>query len=557
MHAAIIILRILFDIARILLATEFGHIIDGLMVVAFLWWAFRPQRRLPGNRVRYQRMRLHLRLHPGRGFATVFELWCHWGRFATYRKSKRARPDLSMWQRIRHPHWHSVLLGTAHYLHRVRILLELHVLIMSPPRMGKTAMLCRWILRFPGPVISTTVKEDIYRYTVWLRKLFGQIHVFNPQGIGGIRSTFAINPVAGCANPAVAVRRATALCMATTTEKMQDGDWFKDKAAQLLAALLMVADWLGLDFRHISRWVFVDATQAQQELAEREMAEMAHTLDELHNSPAEKTSATFKMILSQCLGFMMDDQLAKCVLAPKGTGFDIPAFIRSRDTLYMIADSDSDQSPLAPLFAMILDEIKHEATQIGQRNKGGRLLRPLGMFLDEVTQICPIPWDKWAASVGGLGIQIFGIVHGIAQLRKRWGKEGARIIMDTANVKIFLPGIDDDETLETVTKAIGDVSLKQKGQEHTSEHRIISPAMLRALPDWHGLVVRQNKAPVIIRTPKVWNALRLAKLLGRDVTPPEVTGIPVEVPLSERVKDLELAASANGHHTNGHHPEGI
>ena len=41
------------------------------------------------------RIRLHLRLHPGRGFATAFGLWLRWGRFAALRRSGRIRRSLS------------------------------------------------------------------------------------------------------------------------------------------------------------------------------------------------------------------------------------------------------------------------------------------------------------------------------------------------------------------------------------------------------------------------------------------------------------------------------
>ena len=40
-----------------------------LIVAAFAAWAFLPARHLPGNRARHLRIRLHLRLHPGKGFA--------------------------------------------------------------------------------------------------------------------------------------------------------------------------------------------------------------------------------------------------------------------------------------------------------------------------------------------------------------------------------------------------------------------------------------------------------------------------------------------------------
>ena len=46
-----------------------------LIVAGFAAWAFLPARHLPGNRARHLRIRLHLRLHPGKGFAHVFSLW--------------------------------------------------------------------------------------------------------------------------------------------------------------------------------------------------------------------------------------------------------------------------------------------------------------------------------------------------------------------------------------------------------------------------------------------------------------------------------------------------
>ena len=46
-----------------------------LIVAGFAAWAFLPARHLPGNRARHLRIRLHLRLHPGKGFGHVVSLW--------------------------------------------------------------------------------------------------------------------------------------------------------------------------------------------------------------------------------------------------------------------------------------------------------------------------------------------------------------------------------------------------------------------------------------------------------------------------------------------------
>src|SRR5258708_27477311 len=177
--------------------------IDTLRILAvlltlFLLFAKRaywPQRRLPGTRVRYMNLRSHLRLHPGRGFATVFELFWQWGKWSVLRKSRRARPDLSYWKRLRHPSWHSVFVGRGHYRHALRILAELHVLIMSPPRKGKTLWLAKMILRYPGPAVAARVKEDVFRFSSCIRLPIGPIEDVNPDAFLDVPSTFALDPV--------------------------------------------------------------------------------------------------------------------------------------------------------------------------------------------------------------------------------------------------------------------------------------------------------------------------------------------------------------------------
>src|ERR1035438_6782167 len=124
-----------------------------LIVVAFAAWAFLPARHLPGNRARHLRIRLHLRLHPGKGFAHLFSLWLRWGRLAALRRSGRIRPALPLRHRIADPREHSVFLGRAHYRHRLQVPLEEHLLIMAPPRTFKTAFLADVILRYSGPVL--------------------------------------------------------------------------------------------------------------------------------------------------------------------------------------------------------------------------------------------------------------------------------------------------------------------------------------------------------------------------------------------------------------------
>jgi hypothetical protein len=74
----------------ILLAVGLALFATGLRVA---WWAFWPRAELPRNRVRHQRIRLYLRLHPGRGHATWWELHRQWSRRSAYNRSSRVRPS--------------------------------------------------------------------------------------------------------------------------------------------------------------------------------------------------------------------------------------------------------------------------------------------------------------------------------------------------------------------------------------------------------------------------------------------------------------------------------
>ena len=55
--------------------------------------------------------------------------------------------------------------------------------------------------------------------------------------------------------------------------------------------------------------------------------------------------------MSRALSFIADPALAASVLPGPGGGFDIPAFLADRGTVYLIAEALSEQAPVAPLFA--------------------------------------------------------------------------------------------------------------------------------------------------------------------------------------------------------------
>ena len=526
------------------------------VVLTAVKWAFLPfvpWRRLPRNRVRHLRLRVHLRLHPGAGQATVLELWLRWSRFAVFRRSGRARRSLTFLQRALGPaSGYSIRIGRAHYRHGLRMPLDEHAVVTSPPRVGKTGWLASVILRYPGPVISTTTKHDVFELTSGLRARRGPVHVFNPQAVGDVPSTFRWNPLEGCQDPATAIRRADAFAESVSQKGVEDATFWASKASDYLRAYFHAASVADLDLTWVARWVTgAGATDAEDILlaAGGPGPQWAAQLAELRGE-ANKTAQTIRMTMSRALAFLADPALAASVLPGPGQSLDLDGFLREAGTLYLIAETRGEDSPVAPLFACLASELHYTAALAGSRMRGGRLDPPLLMALDEVTQICPVPVPSWLADSGGKGIQIITVAHGEAQLRTRWGRDGARVIMDTSGAKIWLPGISDPATLEAASTLCGTAAMREHGEDRHSRHPVMAPDMIRQLPAGYALVIRGSYAPVIAKLPMCWNdrTYRQARRAGQAIAvlTPVAERMPLIVPpefLSEDPLDTTVGAS--------------
>ena len=512
-----------------------------------LRFALGPQRKLPVNRVRYQRVRLWLRLHPGRGHATSFQLFWRWGRWASFRQSGRVRASLSWRQRL-HADEHSIYLGRAQHGRRVRVGLQENVLILAPPRVGKSGFLAKTVLHAPGPVVSGSTRDDIFRLTSGVRSKRGKIAVFNPQQIGSVPSTFAWNPLDGCEVPATAIRRADSLVYATAGEQAGGDDqaWWTSKASSALRSLLLAGASLGVPFSTVATWIQSgDFSVAINFLRQTGHAQFAANLNELMG-PAERTSATIRMFMSRCVAFMSDPLLAKAVQPENGNQLDIDEFVSGPNTLYLIGESQGTEAPLAPLHAALTTQIQFRAVQLGSQQKGGRLDPPMLLALDEATQTTPVPLPTWLADGAGKGIPVMTVAHGVSQLRRTYSEHGARAILDTSGVWILLGGISDPQTLEMAEKLSGQVAITERGSDAHARHPVLSAEMVRELPPGFAVVLRGALAPVIVRLPMAWRdrtykwALRRGEAVAQLAQPGHaVTDWPDELAIEA---DLEGAA---------------
>ena len=181
--------------------------------------------------------------------------------------------------------------------------------------------------------------------TAAVRAEYGRVHVFNPQHIGGVASTFCWDPVAGCEDPATAIRRADAFAFAVSQKGVEDGTFWSAKASDYLRGYFCAAALARYDLRAVAAWV----AGAEPDVPERILLaagarQWAHTLAELR-SEAHKTAATVRMVMSRSLAFMADPALAASRPPGPGGGFDIPAFLDGTGTVYLIAEAVSEEAP--------------------------------------------------------------------------------------------------------------------------------------------------------------------------------------------------------------------
>jgi type IV secretion system protein VirD4 len=529
-----------------------GHWLDALAsfllvpgVLLLAWRLAFPGRKLPQNRVRTMRLRLRLGLRPGPGHATGYHLLFRWGRWAAWRRSAQSRPSLSTGQRYWRPYTHAVLAGWGYGWHRLWVPFEEHILLMAPPRAYKTALLAKAIMHWPGGVLATSTKPDLYRLTSGLRACRGPVHVFNPQGRGGVPSSFRWNPLTGCEVPEVAIRRASAFAEAVSQDGVDKGDWFGERAGAYLRALFHAAALDGRDMLTVARWAAgMEVEEAQDILLHHGRQHWARELGQLMGQ-ARRTIESIQMTMAAALGFLADPALQECVLPGPGE-IDLAAFLRDGGTLYLVARKQGKTAPLAPLFAAIASEVQYQAVLLGSAQPGGRLDPPLLMALDEATAICPVPVPSWLSDAGGQGVSLMVVCHGEAQLRTSWGSDGAQTVMDTCGTKVWFGGITDKTTLETASELSDDTSYTQRGQEHETQHRVLTPGMVRQIPVKYALIMRGGLSPVIAHVPVAWHDLGyLRARLGRRAVAP-VRPLPAAQPAVPCLPVLPVAPWAPG-----------
>jgi type IV secretion system protein VirD4 len=119
--------------------------------------------------------------------------------------------------------------------------------------------------------------------------------------------------------------------------------------------------------------------------------------------------------------------------------------------------AEKQATALAPLIAAFVDELIETAKRIADHLPGGRLDPPLGLFLDEIANVVPLPsLPALMSFAGGSGIFITAILQSRAQAEARWGAEQAAMLWGAATVKLVLGGLSGTELRDLSETLVGE-----------------------------------------------------------------------------------------------------
>ncbi|MEZ0095996.1 type IV secretory system conjugative DNA transfer family protein [Streptacidiphilus sp. EB129] len=338
-------------------------------------------------------------------------------------------------------------------------IVESSVLVLAAPRQGKTSqIIIPWLHAWMGPALVTSLRGDVLDATALSRWAAGPVAVMVPTGMVDWPDIAQWSPTSGCEDFGKAMQRADLMVQIgkSETSDSSGAGFFGATATSLLAGWLHTAALTGRTMDDVLTWGFNPSIEEPIKLlANSDQAEhgVAAMMDSLYRNPGDTRANLFATVQTSLTPLFAP--MARATFAPAaGQGLDIEAFLKDNGTLYLLVGEQESRS-LAPLITAFIDEFTETAKRLADRSPGGRLDPPLGMILDEVANVSPLPHlPELLSFAGGSGIFITAIAQNMAQLRKRWGQEGADMIWGASTVKIALGGLAGKE-LEDFSQLAG------------------------------------------------------------------------------------------------------
>lgn len=336
---------------------------------------------------------------------------------------------------------------------------EHSVLAIGPPRSGKTsAVVVPNVVSACGPVLATSTKPDLMLTTSLARARVGRCMLFDPSGLTEPAPNverIAWSPLRSCADwqQALLVTESMVRAARSGPRSLEATHW-TERAHALIAPCFHAAALAEMPMADVMS--FIDrreGTRFRAVLAARDTTIPLDTLNGLLRTDERELSGIWSTASSILSAYRSPAALE----AAEGRQLDVESFVRSGDTLYICAPSES-QAHAAPIVAGLLRDVRSAAYGAAARGELGHAAEraPLVLALDELANIAPLHDLPALVSEGGSqGVVTLACIQDLSQVSERWGRLGEGFL-SLFNAKLVFPGIGDTRTLEAISLVGGD-----------------------------------------------------------------------------------------------------
>ncbi len=185
---------------------------------------------------------------------------------------------------------------------------------------------------------------------------------------------------------------------------------------------------------------------------------------------------------------------------------DLDVWLSGPNTIYVVATAD-EQTRLRPVFTTLVQQTVRRAYASANAN-GGALEHPCLVLLDEAGNIAPLKdLPTYAATARSHGISMVTVWQDLAQIRAIYGHQ-APTVLNNHRAKIFGNGIADSDTLEYVSRLVGDHRFTERNfssdlaggprrsvSEHTAYRRALPLDVIRRMSENQGLLLYGSEMP--------------------------------------------------------------
>jgi len=335
------------------------------------------------------------------------------------------------------------------------------LLIVGPTQAGKTtSLVVPAMLSWRGPIVMTSVKDDVTQLTSPWRAMLGTVQRLEPGSATG--ATW--DPLDGVRDRRHALRVAKSL---TTSSGRGDTDFWNALATKFVGGLF----WLAV----LNERSIFDVAAAIDDRTWERWVDLEGCLSPFRSYDHKTLDAVITTAEAMVLPWQFPQPLLSVRTALAGN-----------NTLFLCSPRH-EQVSYEPLFRGALRMVLEEQ----QTRVEAGTAHPLLLVLDEAANVASLDeLDQLASTVAGLKVTLLTVVQDFAQLQARWGQRAATIVNNHAT-RVVVSGLADP----SVSTYLPELTTPKK------KDTVVIP--LRQRPGSTALVV-SGRSPVYTVTLRPW-----------------------------------------------------